>query len=228
MSYSISRDDYYTRNQPAKSEELKNRVLVKYAPLVPGTTDEVYRSPEAISLAAGASVTVEAEYSNVPCINAVADVDNEVGSTFTATADYYSWGAVVTVTNTGANPGTCEMFIEADPLTAADGENYETAEDAASIAENGVLEYKFPDNQLIQIADNAAAIAAALITSYATARKDVSIAWRGDPALELGDEITVPIYHRPPAAAILGDFYIFKQKLDFDGTVKMQTEGRVL
>lgn len=224
--YRITRDDYYTRNQPAKSEELKNRVLVKYAPLVLGASEEVYRSSEPISLAAGASVTVEAEYSTVPCITASADVDNVSASTFSVSASYYSWGAIVTVTNTGAVAGTCELFIEATPLTVAEGKNYESAEDAPSIQENGVLEYKFPDNQLIQTAAVADAIADALITAYATPRKDTALTWRGDPSLELGDEISVPVYHRPPAAAIMGDFYVFKNKLDFDGTVKMQTEGR--
>lgn len=227
--YRITRDDYYTRNQPAKSEELKNRVLVKYAPLIQGDSEEVYRSSEPISLSAGASTLVDAEYNNTPCLNPVADVDNETGgATFTLSAAYYSWGAIVTVTNTGAVPGTCELFIEATPLTVAEGKNYKSAEDAPSIQENGVLEYKFPDNQLIQTAAVAAAIANALITAYATPRKDTSLTWRGDPSLELGDEISVPVYHRPPAEAIMGDFYVFKNKIDFDGTVKMQTEGRKL
>jgi hypothetical protein len=227
-AYRIDRDDYYTRNQPAKSEELKNRVSVKYAPLVQGAPEEVYRSSEPISLAAGASVTLDAEYNNIPCINAAADKDNVTASSFSVSASYYSWGAIVTVTNTGAVAGTCELFIEATPLTVAEGKNYQSAENAPSIQENGVLEYKFPENHLIQSAEVADDIADALITAYSTPRKDVAVTWRGDPALELGDEITVPVYHRPPAAAIMGDFYVFKNKLDFDGTVKMQTEGRKL
>jgi hypothetical protein len=226
-TYKITADDYFTRSQPAKSEELKNRVQVRYSPLVEGTDDEVYRSDEPISLAAGASITIDAEYSNVPCIDAVADLDSKVGSTFSITADdYYSWGARVTVQNTGGASGTCELFITAKPLTI-EGESYKTAEDTPSIAENGVLEYKFPDNHLVQNGDNAQAIADNLVTSFATPHKDTSVNWRGDPALELGDEITVPTYQRG-ATTLTADFYIFKNKIDFDGTLKSTTEGRKL
>lgn len=226
--YRITQDDYYTRNQPAKSEELKNRVQVRYSPLVDGEPDtEVYRSDEPISLAAGASVTIDAEYSTVPCIDAIANVDNETGSTFSVTAKYYSWGARVVVTNTGALAGTCELFVEATPLTV-EGESFApVAEDAASIAENGVQEYSFPDSHLIQSEAMAALIGPALLASFATPRKDVSINWRGDPALELGDEISVPIYQRN-LTTIQGEFYIFKIKTDFDGTLRQTTEGRIL
>jgi len=224
--YAITRDDYFTRNQPAKSEELKNRVLVRFSPLIEGDPAEVYRSPEPVALAAAASVIIEAEYNTLPCIDAVADVDEVIGSTFSITAVYYSWGAVVTVTNTGGAPGTCEVFITGTPLTV-DGEDSESSEDAASIAENGVLEYKFPDNYLIQTRDIAALIAPALIASYATPRKDTVLVWIGDPALELGDEIKVPTYERNTTRES-ANFYIFKNKVDFDGTLRQTTEGRLI
>ena len=226
MTYAITKDQYFTRNQPAKSEELKNRVTVKYSPLIEGDPDtEIYRSPEPISLAAGAEIIIDAEYD--VSIDVTGDHENNTGSTFSLTVEnYYSTGALVTVKNTGANPGTTELVISGTPIivdeTAA---AFEPAEDAASIAENGVLEYKFPDNHLIQTAEQAAAIGASLITSFATPRKDVSLNWRGDMSLELGDEITVPVYQRG-TTTVNDDFYVFKTKLDYDGTLKAATEGR--
>lgn len=225
--YPITKDQYFTRNQPAKSEEIKNRVLVKYIPLViEGDIGmEIYRSPEPISLTKGAEIEIEAEYSNVPCIDCSGDLENKTGSTFSITVEnYYSWGAIVTVKNTGTNFGTCELVLSGTLLTESETD-YEIAEDLASIAENGTLEYKFSDNHLIQTAENAAAIAAALISSYATPRKDVSLNWRGDMALELGDEITVPVYQRG-TTTVNDDFYVYKNKLDFDGTLKAATDGR--
>ena len=225
--YEVTKDQYFTRNQPAKSEELKNRVTVKYSPLIEHEDgdQEIYRSPEPISLAAGAEIIIDAEYD--VSIDVTGDHENDTGSTFSLTVEnYYGTGALVTVKNTGANPGTTELVISGTPLVVDEtAAAFEPAEDSASIAENGVLEYKFPENHLIQTAEQAAAIAAALITSYATPRKDVSLNWRGDMALELGDEITVPVYQRG-TTTVNDDFYVFKTKLDYDGTLKAATEGR--
>lgn len=230
MTYPITKNQYFTRNQPAKSEELKNRVLVKYSPLIEDADNiasEIYRSNEPISLLAGEEKIIEAEFSTVPCVDVSGDIENKIGSTFSITIEnYYSWGGIVTVKNTGATPGTCELVLTGTPLIPDEATSaYESAEDTASISENGVLEYKFPDNHLIQTKTVAAAIADSLITSYATPRKDVSMNWRGDPALELGDEIRVPVYQRG-ATTVNNEFYIFKNKLDFDGTLKETTEGR--
>lgn len=225
MAYSITRDDYFRRSQPAKSEELKNRCVVRYSPLVEGDPEEVYRSDEPISLAAGNSVEVEAKYNNLPCKDGSASIENSVGSTFIITEEnHYSWGAIVTVQNNGASPGTCELVIDATPLSV-EGESFEIAEDALSIQDNRMLEYPFPDNHLIQNAETAAAIAALLVSSFSTPRNDCSVDWRGDMALELADEIEVVTYERN-STIITELFYIYKQEISFDGTLEVMTEGR--
>jgi hypothetical protein len=225
MAYAITTDDYFSRQQPAKSDELKNRVIVRYSPLVEGAAIEAYRSDKPISLAAGASATIEAEYSNVPCIDAVGSIENVTGSTFSITVeDYYSWGAIVTIQNTGGVTGTCELVIDGKPLTD-DSESFETDEDTESIEENYVQEYRFPDNHLIQSGAVAALVAAALVDSYATPRNDISLNWRGNPALELGDEIEPTVYEKN-STLVTELFYIYKQKLDFDGTLQSAIEGR--
>ena len=140
MAYRITTDDFYSCSQQAKSEEIKNRVIVRYAPLVSSDEEEVYRSNEPVNLGAGEEITIEAEYNNVPCIDAVGRIDNVTGSTFSITVEnYYSWGAIITVQNTGAVPGTCELVIDAVSLTV-ESESYETAEDAESIEENKMQE----------------------------------------------------------------------------------------
>jgi hypothetical protein len=225
MSYPITTDDYFNRTQPAKSDELKNRVIVRYSPLVEGSSEEVYRSDKPISLSAGAETIIEAAYSNDPCIDAAGSIENVTASTFDITVEnYYSWGAIITVKNIGAVTGTCELVIDAKPLTV-EGESFETSEDANSIEENKVIEYKFPDNHLIQSSAIAAVIAAALVESYATPRNDVSINWRGNPALELGDEIEATVYEKN-STLVTDLFYIYKQKIDFDGTMQSSVDGR--
>lgn len=224
MAYSITRDKYFTRNQPANSERLKNRILVNYSPLIEGEEAEVYRSSEPILLGAGESIEIEAAYNNVPCINAVADIDNERGSTFSITVEnHYSWGAIITVLNNGSSSGTCELYITATPLIV-EGGDFKSAENESSILEYGLLEYTFPDNHLIQDSVTAQGIASALISSYSTLRKECILSWRGDPSLELGDEIQAPVYQRG-ATIVNAYFYIFKNQISFDGTLKETTSG---
>jgi hypothetical protein len=225
MAYSITTDDYFSLSQPAKSEELKNRVIVRYSPLVLGSEEEVYRSDDPISLGAGEEITIEAAYSNDPCVTAVGSIENVTAGTFDIIAEnYYSWGAIITIKNISATPGTCELVIDATPLTV-EGKSFETAEDEDSIEENHIMEYQFPENHLIQNNTVAAMITTALIESYATPRNDVSVDWRGNPALELGDEIEPTVYEKNDT--IVTDlFYIYKQKFNFDGTLQSQIEGR--
>jgi hypothetical protein len=49
--------------------------------------------------------------------------------------------------------------------------------------------------------------------------------WRGDVALELGDEITTPVYKRG-TTTVNDDFYVFKTKINYDGTLNSVLEGR--
>ena len=56
-------------------------------------------------------------------------------------------------------------------------------------------------------------------------KRDVSIEWRGNPALQLGDVIVVPDYQNEKEDT-RGYFYITKQKLEYDGALRATLEGR--
>ena len=78
---------------------------------------------------------------------------------------------------------------------------------------------------MVQTAEVANLIASTLLATYKESRKDVSLNWRGNPALELGNLISVKEYEKDTETQN-GIFYVTKNKYQFDGTLKCDTEGR--
>ena len=99
-------------------------------------------------------------------------------------ATYYAWGADITVYS--ANTGTFELVINAKPLKVLNKEKA-IAQDEESITDNGKLHYVFPANPLVQTREVAQKIADTLLAYFKNPRRDVSIEWRGNPALLLGE-----------------------------------------
>jgi hypothetical protein len=229
-TYPITKDDYFDRQQPAKTEELRNVVRVVTQPLVAEESEdpiEVFRTDEAepVSVPAGGSITIEVVYNTCPVMNAVFDLEEETaGVTISGTPIEYAWGASVTLANSGGSVGTALVVVTGDVLKV-DGEQTIEKLNQDSIDSNGRQLYEYPENHLVQTKVMADQIATALLSSYKDPRKDTQITWRGDMAMELGDKIEVPIYQRG-AIDTRGDFVIYKQKIVFDGTLKMTTDAR--
>ena len=236
ITYPITKNDYFDRKQPAKSEELVNRVSVPVAGLtIAATASQLYKSEAAVNIEALGSVTITAEYSTVPAGSVAASLPSaSAGVSIDAVATkYYAWGAVVVINNTGA-AGIFVLLVKGKPYTA-EAERVVIAEDTDSLLENGVNEYEVQGNHLIQSETIADLIAAKLLGSFKTPRKDCILDWRGDPALELGDVFEAPVYQRgaidnrgDPDLEIdnRGLFYIFKNKIGFDGALSAATDGR--
>jgi hypothetical protein len=228
--YSITRDDYFDRSQPSKSEELKNFVRVPITALtVQDNTSELYRSDPAITVPAGGTFTVDADYTNYPATIAFSTLE-DVGAGITIQSEtFYGCSAHIVLANSSGSPATVVLVISGVVYDTKSDEFVEDS-DAASILENGKCKYEFPVNHLLQTRTIGAAIAAKLLLCYKTWRKDTNLQWRGNPAIELGDIIEVPQYQYPHQAPYSvdskGNFYVYKNKLDFDGTLKAVTDGR--
>lgn len=220
----ITVDDYFVREQPAKSDELYNRVVINTQPLSPaGELSEVFSSSDPISVPGGQSLVYTAIYSEKPVLTeeALASVSELTGGAIGVThTTFYAWGADVTLTNVGGTTGSCKLTITGRALKVQGGETV-SAEDSESIRSNGLLTYEYPDNPLVQSEAMAAIIADKLLESYKTPRKDTRVEWRGNPALELGDTITVPIYME-----LTGPFKITRNQINFDDGLRATTEGR--
>jgi len=207
-------NDYFSKDNPVKWSEVANYIEVETQPLRPDVLQEVYRSNEAVSIAAGEAKTVTAYYNNAPCINAAASLSG-TGSITSAT--YYAWGATVKVYS--ATAGTFELTINAQPLKILNKDKV-VRQDADSIIDMGTLKYTYPGNPLVQTVTVAETIADRLLAYYKNPRRDVEVDWRGNPAMLLGDRITVTDKLEQ------NDYFVIKQELEFNGALNAKLSGR--
>jgi len=240
MSYFIGPDNYFERNQPAKTEELINLVQVPIAPLtIQDFDDSIYKS-EPILFTALEEKTIEINYSDVPMKNVIAvaylsDIEGELTEDETSgeitntqisitSPVYYAWGASLTI----ANPEASSQYIviKASGYHLKDvGKEIIEAEDNESIIENGVLKHKLKKNHLIQNRLLGQDIADTLLDSFSLVRKDVTLNFRGNLCLRLMNEIETITYNRDGIYST-GDFYLYKIESVYDGAFKQNLNGR--
>jgi hypothetical protein len=212
----ITEDDYFSARTPSRQNEIANEIIVDTQPLKPATTaEEVYRSNEPITIPASSTKTVTAFYNSQQVIEAVASLDNPPAGVSIVETTYYGWGASVSIRNTNATDKQVTLVIQGKPLTVRNKERA-IARDEASILENGVLRYEFPANPLVQTLAQAQAIADALLASVKDPRRDIEVDWRGNPALLLGDRVTVKNQ----------DYHVIRQEIDWQGYLSARMTGR--
>lgn len=213
----ITEDDYFPPlRAPSKQSEVANEVIVTTQPLRPATTAEVvYRSNEPITIPASSTKTVTAFYNSPPVIEAMASLDSPPSGVSIIDTTYYGWGASVKIQNTNGTGQQVILLINGKPLTVQNKERA-TARDETSITENGVLRYEFPENPLVQTLNQAQAIADTLLASVKDPRRDIEVDWRGNPALLLGDRITVKGQ----------DYYVIRQEVEWAGALSARLIGR--
>jgi hypothetical protein len=218
----ISRDEYFSKDNPANYSGLANYIEVKTQPLVPvDTAEEVYSTDDdqLESITIGATKTITVFYNKKPVIGAMASLQNAPTGLGISAIIYYAWGADITVSGATVN-GTFKIVVTGKPLEV-NGSQTIIAKDDASIKEHGKLIYTMEDNPLIQTVDMANRIAQKCLALSKDSRRDLELEWRGNPAHELGDRITVP-----DSKTTTADFYIISQELDFDGGLSCKVKGK--
>lgn len=226
-AFGIGRDDYRSKSQPSNSGSIANYIIVDTQPLQPiSAAKEVYRSNSAESITAGATKKITAFYNSTPVMEDSAALEKNTTDTSITSVNYYAWGAEIEITNAGSTDDTFELVISGKPLEIKNKERA-IAKDNESIQENGKLTYKFPLHHLVQTKEQAQQVADTLLASFKDARRDVTINWRGNPALELADVITVPDYQNlEQNIDERGIFYSTRQNIEYDGTLNANLEGR--
>lgn len=214
IEQSNTKDNYYTKDNPIKWSQIANHIEVNTLPLSVGQPEVVYTTSEPEPIGANETRTLTIFYSKQPCINASATI---TGPATIDSITYYSWGASVTVSSTVET--TFGFSVTADPLIVI-GQQTIIRENAQSITDNGLIQFKFPDNPLVQTRSQAIDIAERLVNYYSNPRRDVALNWRGNPAWELGDNIAVIDDNE------INAYGIVRQSLDWDGTLKATLEGR--
>ncbi|AVX21589.1 hypothetical protein SAMN02745885_01662 [Carboxydocella sporoproducens DSM 16521] len=220
VGLSISKDDYYKLDRPTKWGQIANLVEVETQPLLPKSAEEVYRSNDPINVGPGQQVQVIAYYNKTPCINAMAALQGAT-NTVIAAAQYYAWGAELTLQNSGPTGEQVIITITAQPLEVANKQKA-IARDDNSITEHGLIRYVYPGNPLVQTLTMAQQIADRLLASFKDPRRDIELEWRGNPALELGDVANVE------GGTTWEPFAVVKQELEFAGALRAKLSARRL
>lgn len=221
--YGIGPDDYYPPVMtPSRQDMVANEIVVATQPLQPGEVAEVYRSTAPVTVPAGESVTVTVRYQAPPVIGASADLESPPSDVAITDAVYYAWGAEITVTNSSGDAADVTVVVTGQPLEALGSEQV-VARDSASIRANGVLRYELPANPLVQTLSHAQAIAQALLATSASPRRDIEFSWRGNPALELGDLVSV-LTDAPRERR--STYAIIRQELEWTGALSARLVGR--
>jgi len=211
----LTNDDYYEKNNPAKGGKVVNEVMVTSAPLaLASVAEEVASSTETIPASSQASYTLS--YVEKPVMDAALDTGSLAAGVSLVSATYYTWGADVTLSNANGTDTETDIVIDGKPLRPVTGNRY-SASNAASIREFGKITYEFPDNHLIQRADVSQLIADTLVDYYKVDRRDIEIVYPGDPSLLLSDVVTCG-----------GAFQEVRQRFEFDGALEALIEGRAV
>lgn len=213
---SLTADDYFSPLQaPSNQDQVANEIVVTTQPLKPDSVpSEVYRTNTPISVPAGETVKVTIQYQQPPVIEASVSLDNPPAGVSISNVSYYAWGAEVAITNTSAVSASVIIVATGKPLSVQGSEQI-IARDPISITENGTLLYEFPSNPLVQTVAQAQNIANALLASVKDPRRDIQVNWRGNPALELGDVISLN-----------KNYAVIRQEIIWDGALHATLTGR--
>ena len=213
----ITEDDYFPPlRAPSRQDQVANEIIVDTQPLKPASAaEEVYKSNEPITIPGNTTKTITAYFNQPPVIEAAASLDNPPTGVSITEAAYYGWGASIKIQNINATDKQATLVIQGKPLTVQNKERA-IARDEASVTENGVLQYEFPANPLVQTLDQAQAIADALLASVKDPRRDIEVDWRGNPALLLGDRVTVKGK----------DYHVIRQEISWAGYMQAKLTGR--
>ena len=168
-----------------------------------------------MTIPASSAKTITAFYNKTPVIDASASLDSPPAGVSIVDATYYGWGASIKIQNTTGTDAHVTLIIQGKPLTVQ-GKERVIVRDESSIIENGVLRYEFPANSLVQKLEQAQAIADALLASVKEPRRDIEVEWRGNPALLLGDRVTVKGK----------DYHVIRQEIDWRGYLSARLTGR--
>lgn len=222
---SLTPSNYFSKDLPENSDDLSNIIQVNVRSLIASdeaTTvynDEVYRTIEAST-----TDDITVVYNTSPASNVTIELlDETTGVTMTVT-NSNTFSANLHIVNSAGTAGAYKIKVDGIEYS------YKTVvpievRDPISVFQYGEKTYPYPDNQFVQDPVVGNAIANQLLLIYKQLRKDLSINWRGNPALELGDTIAVPVYWKLPD--IKSKYVVFKNNIKYDGGLQCSTNARL-
>ncbi len=225
--YAITRDNYFNRSQKSKSEGLKNRVIVPVAETIPEIEASEISTTE-VSMAEGIDdTTVTIEWGDEVVLDGVAAIQNQADITVYKTYEiFYPWGCTISFHKATGTSGTFEVLVTGKKLQT-ESISEVTESDQDSIALYGLREYKYNINPLLQNAALSLVVALVLLDTYKNLRRDVEVEWRGNPAAEIGDCVTVPVYTPSSTGISVTDSFLsYRQQFSFEDGLRCRLTAR--
>lgn len=224
---SISDDEYFVRDQPSNDSDLSNQIEVTTQPLLPEEEKSNVHTSEVYLISPFQTIIdIEINFSSLPSIVEEGDVTfiEITGGILPQISEFksYPWGVILSIYNSSSNSGTFRIKVDGY-VYKVQGSETVIEQDADSIRENGKRTFKLGNNHLVQTRSIALTIAQILLSAYKDSRKDIVIEWIGNPAIELGDTLTIPEYVR---GNVYGSFINFKNQLLYDGGLRGIINGR--
>jgi hypothetical protein len=218
----ITRSEYFSKERPSRYEEIINKIEIETHPLVISSgTSTVYETDEPINLPGSATLDpIEIKYTELPVSSPTVNLVGTGCTPVLDSAEYYSWGCILNISNTAGTTGTFTIDITGYTYSPI-GIRVVSSQNDASIAANGLKVHRLPTNHLLQLFEDVQTIADGLIDSYSNPRNDLILTWRGNPAMELGDIIVVPEYGSNQAV-----FKVYKIQSTFDLSFKQTISAR--
>lgn len=211
-------------DHPLRWSQIVNYVEVTSSPLEMKPEESIFTGgQDPIVLPPNSSVVEVLVFNTSPATQILAPTFTADPSVSITNVDYYSWGLEVTFQNaSAASQSVSSLVVRGRPLEVT-GSRVLIAKDDVNIRDNG----KQPNDmkhRFIQSAVAAQQIADSLLATYKDPRFDAEVKSRGNPALRLGDRVTLPDYGETTQ-----DYQIYRQKITWDGgleaTVSAQKIG---
>lgn len=221
---SFDRSDYMDKSNQPIYENIVNKIKVTTQPISKSSGILIYETstdePETIPGSTTQDFTIF--YTDDPVSNQVASISPPVAGVSINVSAHYSWGSVLTVQNTNGAPQDFHFSVTGATYEVK-GRQTVTRSDTASIEDNGENAFTFPENQFIQKKVLAENIADSLIASFADPERDLTVNFEpgGNPALEMGDRITVLDLYQSK------EYNIVSASISFDGGLSQQIKGRI-
>ena len=222
---SYTRADYTDKDDQPDYKRLANKIKVTTQPRVAASSSTVYETSasELEDIDPSTSTEYTVTYEDTPVINGSASVYPAVTDVTVTDATYYSWGAVIEVTNDAVTGQQFQLKVTGEILEVQ-GRQTVQAIDQTSIDTNGEYLFTFPDNVFLQKRALALDIADGLIDIFAETQRDITmnLSPGGSPALELGDKIDVTDKYKNK------EYNITQSNLSYDGGLSIQHKGRIV
>jgi hypothetical protein len=223
--YEMTDDTSIVRmDNPLKWSQIVNYVEVTSSPMTVQLEEAVYTaSPDPITLLPNETKVEVFIFNKIPVTQIVAPTFTADPSVTITNVDYYSWGVEVTFQNaSAASQNVTQLVVRGRPLIVT-GSRVLIAKDDINVRDNG----KQPKNmkhRFIQAAVRAQQIADSILATYKDPRFDAEVKTRGNPALQLGDRVTLPDY----ANRRTQDYQVYRQKITWDGGLEATVQAQKL